>query len=49
MRSPFAACDEAHARRLARLHALSGGATQEANEQLVWSNVRLTARVAGAL
>jgi pseudouridine-5'-phosphate glycosidase len=34
---------------LARLHALSGGATEEANKQLVWSNVRLAARVAGAL
>jgi pseudouridylate synthase len=34
---------------LARLHALSGGATEEANKRLVWSNVRLAARVAGAL
>jgi pseudouridine-5'-phosphate glycosidase len=34
---------------LGRLHALSGGATEEANKQLVWSNVRLAARIAGAL
>jgi pseudouridine-5'-phosphate glycosidase len=34
---------------LARLHVLSGGATEEANKRLVWSNVRLAARVAGAL
>jgi pseudouridine-5'-phosphate glycosidase len=34
---------------LARLHALSGGATQEANKQLVWSNVRLAAKIAAAL
>jgi pseudouridine-5'-phosphate glycosidase len=34
---------------LAHLHALSQGATEEANKQLVWSNVRLAARVAGAL
>lgn len=34
---------------LSRLHALSGGATEEANKQLVWSNARLAARIAGAL
>jgi pseudouridine-5'-phosphate glycosidase len=34
---------------LARLHSLSGGATEEANKQLVWSNVRLAALIAGAL
>ncbi|MDO8915328.1 MAG: pseudouridine-5'-phosphate glycosidase [Coriobacteriia bacterium] len=34
---------------LGRLHALSGGATEEANKQLVWSNVRLAARIARAL
>jgi pseudouridine-5'-phosphate glycosidase len=34
---------------LARLHSLSGGATEEANKQLVWSNVRLASRIAGAL
>jgi pseudouridine-5'-phosphate glycosidase len=34
---------------LARLHALSEGATEEANKQLVWSNVRLAARIAAAL
>jgi pseudouridine-5'-phosphate glycosidase len=34
---------------LARLHALSDGATEEANKQLVWSNARLAARVAAAL
>lgn len=34
---------------LARLHALSGGETEQANKELVWSNVRLAARVAGAL
>lgn len=34
---------------LARLHALSEGATEEANKQLVYSNVRLAARVAAAL
>lgn len=33
---------------LARLHALSGGATEEANKQLVWSNARLGARIASA-
>ena len=31
---------------LARLHALSAGATEEANKQLVWSNARLAAQVA---
>jgi len=34
---------------LARLHALSGGATEEANKQLVWSNAALAARIAAAL
>lgn len=34
---------------LARLHELSGGATQEANKQLVYGNVRLAARIASAL
>jgi pseudouridine-5'-phosphate glycosidase len=34
---------------LAHLHALSAGATEEANKQLVWSNVRLAARIAAAL
>lgn len=34
---------------LAHLHALSAGATEEANKQLVWSNVRLAARIASAL
>jgi pseudouridine-5'-phosphate glycosidase len=34
---------------LARLHEISDGATEEANKQLVWSNARLAARVAGAL
>jgi pseudouridine-5'-phosphate glycosidase len=34
---------------LARLHAISGGATEQANMRLVWSNVRLAARVAAAL
>ena len=34
---------------LASLHTLSGGATEEANKQLVWSNVRLAAQVAAAL
>lgn len=34
---------------LARIHELSGGASEEANKQLVWSNVRLAARVAAAL
>ncbi|MDO8964438.1 MAG: pseudouridine-5'-phosphate glycosidase [Coriobacteriia bacterium] len=34
---------------LARLHALSGGATEEANKQLVWSNVREASRIAAAL
>jgi len=34
---------------LARLHALSAGATEEANKQLVWSNARLAAQVAIAL
>lgn len=34
---------------LARLHALSAGATEEANKQLVWSNARVAARIAVAL
>lgn len=34
---------------LAHLHALSAGATEEANKQLVWSNVRLAALIAKAL
>jgi pseudouridine-5'-phosphate glycosidase len=34
---------------LARIHELSGGASEEANKQLVYNNVRLAAEVAGAL
>lgn len=34
---------------LARLHGLSQGRTEVANKQLVWSNVRLASRIAGAL
>lgn len=34
---------------LGRLHALSAGATEEANKQLVWSNAALAARIAAAL
>jgi pseudouridine-5'-phosphate glycosidase len=34
---------------LARLHELSGGVTEEANKQLVYSNARLAARVAMAI
>jgi pseudouridylate synthase len=34
---------------LARLHSLSSGATEEANKQLVYSNVRLASRVAAYL
>jgi len=34
---------------LARLHALSSGATEAANKELVWSNARLAARIAAAL
>jgi pseudouridine-5'-phosphate glycosidase len=34
---------------LARLHSLSSGATEEANKQLVYSNVRLASRVAAHL
>jgi pseudouridine-5'-phosphate glycosidase len=34
---------------LARLHEISGGATEEANKQLVWSNAALAARIAAAL
>jgi len=33
---------------LSRLHSLSNGATQVANKELVWSNVRLAARIARA-
>jgi pseudouridine-5'-phosphate glycosidase len=33
---------------LARIHALSGGASEEANKQLVYNNVRLAARIASA-
>ncbi len=34
---------------LARIHELTGGASEEANKQLVYSNVRLAAQVARAL
>jgi pseudouridine-5'-phosphate glycosidase len=34
---------------LARMHALSAGATEAANKQLVWSNARVAARIARAL
>ncbi|GAB4281102.1 MAG: pseudouridine-5'-phosphate glycosidase [Coriobacteriia bacterium] len=34
---------------LARIHEITDGASEEANKQLVWSNVRLAAEVAGAL
>jgi len=34
---------------LARLHELSGGATEAANKELVYNNVRLAAAIAGAL
>ncbi len=34
---------------LARIHELSGGASEEANKQLVYNNVRLAARIASAL
>jgi pseudouridylate synthase len=34
---------------LARIHALSGGASEEANKQLVYNNVRLAAQIAGEL
>lgn len=34
---------------LARIHELTGGASEEANKQLAWSNARLAARVAVAL
>jgi pseudouridine-5'-phosphate glycosidase len=34
---------------LARLHELSGGATEQANKELVYSNARLAAAIAGAL
>jgi len=34
---------------LARLHEMSGGATETANKQLVYSNARLAARIAAAL
>ena len=34
---------------LAQMHEVSGGATEEANKQLVYNNVRLASRVAGAI
>jgi len=34
---------------LGRIHALSGGASEEANKQLVYNNVRLAAKIASAL
>ena len=34
---------------LARLHELSGGATEQANKELVYNNARLAARIAAAL
>jgi pseudouridine-5'-phosphate glycosidase len=34
---------------LGRIHALSGGASEEANKQLVYNNVRLASRIARAL
>lgn len=34
---------------LSRLHALSEGATEEANKQLVWGNARVAARIAAEL
>ena len=34
---------------LARLHELSGGVTEDANKQLVYSNARVAARIAAAL
>lgn len=34
---------------LARIHELTGGASQEANKQLAWENARLAARIATAL
>lgn len=34
---------------LGRIHALSGGASEEANKQLVYNNVRLASRIAAAL
>ncbi len=34
---------------LARIHELSGGASEEANKQLVYNNVRLAAGIARAL
>ena len=34
---------------LGRIHALSAGASEDANKQLVYSNVRLAARIAAAL
>ena len=34
---------------LARVHELTGGASETANKELVWSNVRLAARIAGEL
>jgi len=34
---------------LARIHELTGGQSEDANKALVWSNVRLAARIASAL
>ena len=34
---------------LGRIHALTGGASETANKELVYNNVRLAARIAGAL
>lgn len=34
---------------LARIHELTGGASEQANKQLVWNNVRLASKIAAAL
>ncbi|MDO8949846.1 MAG: pseudouridine-5'-phosphate glycosidase, partial [Actinomycetota bacterium] len=34
---------------LGRIHALTGGRSETANKELVYNNVRLAARIAGAL
>jgi pseudouridine-5'-phosphate glycosidase len=34
---------------LARIHELTGGASEQANKSLVWSNARLAAQIATAL
>jgi pseudouridine-5'-phosphate glycosidase len=34
---------------LARIHELTGGESERANKELVYANVRLAARIAGAL